>query len=326
MNLNLYDKDLNRIAIIGGQYVSCLWAEGYNTVENFTLELIATENYKKNVKPDFYVGRDDRPTLMVIKTVQISGGKVAASGKQATRVLDDVSFVGTIQGGSMVDTSIKSAYNGSNKYHKVEFANTNLQIPYNHQISNKSFLELCETTCQSEDIGFRCVRNSGVISVEFYKPEEKDNLVFSEKFGNITIDSLSNSTEKYKNYAIVLGEGEGENRIRVDVDFTRGNERREMIVDARDLSFEDGETEENYRNRLSARGVEKLLERTKTMSCAFTPYSNDFGKKYDLGDFLTVYMTDYGITLKARVSKFTQKSQNNKTTTTIEVGEITIKR
>ena len=62
------------------------------------------------------------------------------------------------------------------------------------------------------------------------------------------------------------------------------------------------------------------------MSCAFQPYSNDFGKKYDFGDVLTVYMTDYGITLKARVSKFTQKSQNNQTTTDIEVGEITIKR
>ena len=62
------------------------------------------------------------------------------------------------------------------------------------------------------------------------------------------------------------------------------------------------------------------------MSCAFTPYANDFGKKYDLGDLLTVLMPDYGITLKARVSKFTQKSQNNKTTTSIEVGEITIKR
>lgn len=43
MNLNLYDADLNRIAIIGDQYISCLWSEVYNTVGNFSLELVATD-------------------------------------------------------------------------------------------------------------------------------------------------------------------------------------------------------------------------------------------------------------------------------------------
>ena len=76
MNLNLYDENLNRIAIIGGQYVSCLWSEGYNTIENFALELIETDEYKKKIAVDCYVGRDDRKTLMVIKAVQISDGKI----------------------------------------------------------------------------------------------------------------------------------------------------------------------------------------------------------------------------------------------------------
>ena len=49
MNLNLYDADLNRIAIIGEQYISCLWSEGYNTIENFSLELIATDEYKRKI-------------------------------------------------------------------------------------------------------------------------------------------------------------------------------------------------------------------------------------------------------------------------------------
>ena len=42
MRLNLYDKDLNRIAVIGSQYVSCLWSEGYNTTQPFTMELRET--------------------------------------------------------------------------------------------------------------------------------------------------------------------------------------------------------------------------------------------------------------------------------------------
>lgn len=326
MNLSLYDADLNRIAIIGCQYVSCLWSEGYNTIENFTLELIETEEYKRKVSVDCYVGRDDRKTLMVIKTVQISGGKIVVSGKQATRVLGDVSFIGTISGGSNIDTSIMNAYNNSEKYRNVEFANTSLGVKYPNQISNKSFSELCATMCQSENVGFRSIRGNGVVVVEFYKPEEKSNLVFSEKFGNLTVNSISVSSENYKNYCIVLGEGEGENRIRVDVDLTNGNERRDLIVDAKDIQSEDGETTDSYKEKLIARGIEKLIECTQTFACAFAPYSSDFGTKYDLGDILTVYLTDYGITLKARVAKFTQKSQNNKTETSVEVGQITIKR
>ena len=326
MNLNLYDKDLNRIAIIGGQYVSCFWSEGYNTVESFTLELIATDEYKKKVRSDCYVGRDDRKTLMVIKSVEIANGKVIASGKQASRVLDDVSFIGTIESGSMIDTSIKNAYNSSNKYYNLEFAETDLQIPYNHQISNKSFLGLCETMCQSEDVGFKTIRNNGTLTVLFYKPEYDPSLVYAEKFGNVSVDSVYMSTENLKNYAIVLGQGEVEARTKVCVDLTNGGDRRDLIVDANDIQREEGETDERYNARLVARGIEKLLENQQTFSVSITPYVKDFGVKYDLGDVLTVYLSDYGITLQARVSRFTQKSQKNKITTTVEVGQITIKR
>ena len=326
MNLSLYDKDLNRIAIIGGQYISCLWSEGYNTIENFTVELIATDEYKKKVRSDCYVGRDDRKTLMVIKTVEIKDGKIVASGKQAGRVLDDVAFIGTIESGSLIDTSIKNAYNNSSKYHNLQFSETDLKIPYKHQISNKSMLELCTIMCQSEDVGFKVIRQNGSLLAEFYHPEYNSNLVFSEKFGNVSIDSISISTENLKNYAIVLGEGEGENRAKVYVDATNGEDRRDLIVDAKDVQREDGETDESYHSRLIARGIEKLIENQQTFSCAFTPCANDFGIKYDLGDILTVYLTDYGINLQSRVCRFTQKAQNNKVETKIEVGKITIKR
>jgi hypothetical protein len=326
MNINLYDKDLNRIAIIGGQYISCLWSEGYNTVESFTLELIATDEYKKKVRPDCYVGRSDRPSMMVIKTVQIKNGKIVATGKQASRVLSDVSFIGTINSGSMVDESIKNAYNGSGKYRCLDFAETDLQVRYDHQISNKSILELCEKMCQSTDLGFKTIRQNRRLVTMFYQPQINPNLIFSERFGNMSIDSLTISVENMKNYAVVLGQGEGENRVRVDVDQTNGSDRRSTIVDANDIQQEESETDEQYNARLVARGIENLLEQTRTFKCAFTPYAKDFGTKYDLGDILTVYMNDYGITLCARVAKFSQKSQKNKTTTTIEVGEITIMR
>ena len=326
MKINLYDENLHRISIIDERFVSCLWSEGYNTTENFTLELQVTEEYRKKVRPDCYVGRNDRKTLMVIKTVEISNDKIIASGKQATQVLDNVAFIGTINEGSRIDSSIESAYNNSSKFKKFEIVSSGLTDTYKHQISNKNFLKLCETMCQSEDVGFRSVKNNVVVNIEFYKPEQKPNLVFSQKIGNLSIDSIKISTSAFKNYAIVLGEGEGENRIRVDVDWTNGDERRELIVDAKDIQREENETNQSYNARLVARGVEKLIECQKVIDFIFSPFAKDFGVKYDLGDILTVLLPEYGMKLQSRVVRFTQKSQNNQTTTSVDVGNLVIKR
>lgn len=326
MKINLYDENLNRVAIIDERFVSCFWSEGYNTTENFTLELQETEEYKKKVREDCYVGRSDRKTLMVIKTVEIANNKIIASGKQATQVLDDVAFIGTINVGSEIDSSLETAYNNSNKFKNVEIVSSGLSQTYKHQISNKHFLELCETMCQSEDIGFRSVKNNRTINIEFYKPNKKSNLVFSQKFGNLSVDRAIFSSSTFKNYAIVLGEGEGENRVRVDVDQTNGNERRELIVDARNIQKKENETNESYNARLKARGAEKLLERRKVIDFVFSPFAKDFGVKYDLGDILTVLLPEYGMKLQSRVVRFTQIVQNNQTTTTIDVGNLIIKR
>lgn len=326
MNLNLYDNQMNRTAIIGGRFISAFWSEGYNTTEPFTLELQATEEFKQKVRPDCYVGRDDRETLMVIKTVQIRDGKVIASGQQAARCLKDVPFVGIIEKDCQVAEAIRAAYEGGEGYEGFTFAESAPEAVYGHQISDKSILELCEIMSQNTDLGFRVVRSGKNIRVEFYRPEENPNLKYSETLGNLTVDSLLLSTENLKNHAIVLGTGEGDERSRAEVDMSGGGQKLSLIVDARDITREESDTDDSYQEKLLARGAEKLTEKRKTWECVFTPLASDFGKRFDLGDILTVILTGYSMKLKARVSRFTQVEQNNQTQTTIEVGEITIVR
>lgn len=326
MKLNLYDEDLNRIAIIEGKFISCLWSEGYNTTEPFSLELQATEEYKRKVKPDCYVGRDDRKTLMVIKTVQVKGGRVIASGKQAGRCLDDVACETIIRAGSLVDASLKDAYDRSRKFKNIEFEDPHLDVTYDHQISNKSFLEMTETMCQETDTGFRAVRKNKKIVMEFYRPERDPNLVLSERYGSLKVDTVTLSTENLKNHAVVLGEGEDTNRFRVYVDLSGGEQIRSIIVDARDITREEGETDSSYSARLIARGVEKLLEQKGTQECAMNPLPQEFGTRYDLGAIVSALLLDYGMNLQARITRFTQKSQNNIIETVVEVGNITIVR
>ena len=326
MKLSLYDAQLNRIAIIESRFVSCMWSEGYNTTQPFTLELQATDEYKKKVKPDGYVGRDDRKTLMVIKTVRVKDGHIIANGKQANRILDDVAFAGTIQAGAGLDQAVYDAWETSEKFENVVIAEPSLAVTYDHQISNKSFLLLCETMCQATDTGFRVVRKGKSVVLEFYKPEANPNRVLSERYGSLKIDAITLSTEKKKNHAIVLGEGEGEDRVRVDVDLSNGEQKRSMFVDARDILREEEETDDSYNARLAARGYEKLLEQQGTWECAMNPLPQEFGSLYDLGDVITVLLPDYDLKLQSRLVRFTQQSQNNVIDTILEVGTITITR
>ena len=326
MKIKIYDKDLNNILFVEGQYVSCLWSEGYNTVGSFCLELIDTAEYRKKIREDFYAGRSDRDTLMVIKTVEFRDGRIIASGKQATAVLDDIAMIGTIQAGVNIDTAVKNAYNGSAKFRKLNFAETNIGVLSTHQISNASFLEVCSTLCADTGLGIRVKRSGAELLAEFYQPAENPNLVFSKQYGNLSEPEITLSTEGAKNYAIVFGQGEGENRTYTTVDMTNGQDRRELVVDAKDLQMDAGEVMEDYLKRLKSRGIEKLLECQSVFSCSFIPSEKDFGSKYDLGDILTINLSEYGLKLKSRVSKFSQKSQSNKTETTVEVGQIVVLR
>lgn len=321
MKINIYDENLKLVAPIGENYVSCLWAEGYNTVEPFTLELTATETYSKTIKTDMYVKRVDRESVMVIKTIQKQGNKLIVSGKQASRVLDDVSFVGTIKENSVIDTALINAYNGSNKYLNVEFAESGLTDRYGHQISNKSLLELCQDMCQSQNIGFKAIKNDKKISIGLYKPDNAP-IKLSEYIGNVKFDNIINSTENYKNYAIVLGQGEGENRTRVDVDLTNGGKRLEILIDGKDVRQEEDETAEDYKNKLASRGVEKLLEKTKVFTIDIVNSPKGFGKDYDLGYNVLVVMPQYNLKYLTRVSRFEEKSEQNRSQISITLGEL----
>ena len=326
MKIKIFNKDLKSILLVDEKYVSCFWSEGYNTVGSFCLELIDTAEYRKKIREDFYAGRSDRDTLMVIKTVEFRDGRIIASGKQATAVLDDVAMIGTIPTGVNIDSAVKNAYNNSAKFRKLNFAVTNVGVKSTHQISNASFAEVCSTLCADTDLGFRVKKNGAELLAEFYQPSENPNLVFSKQHGNLSEPKIKLSTEGSKNYAIVFGQGEGENRTYTAVDMTNGQDRRELVVDANDLQMDEGEVMDDYLKRLKSRGIEKLLECQSVFSCSFIPSGKDFGSKYDLGDILTVNLAEYGLKLKARVSKFSQKSQSNKTETTVEVGQIVVLR
>ena len=325
MKINIYNKSFDRVDIIESRFVSCFWAEGYNTTESFTLELQESEAHKKNIRPGYFVTRTDRKAVMVITTVESKDGKIVASGKDAKRLLADVVFVGKIEAGQKIDKAVIDAYNKSSKCVDIDFASTDIGVIYDQEIENASILELAEIMSQSKDVGFRVVKNGNRLLAEFYQPNSENPYRLSKAFGNVDISSIVLSVENLKNYAVVLGRNSSGNTVRVDVDETNGDDRKEIIIDTGE-SPKDGENTSKFNERLKAIGHEALCEQTRTWSADFSPNESDFGKKYDLGDFVLLTLPDYGLRFMARVTRFQQIEQNNSISTTISVGEITIVR
>ena len=229
MKISIYDTELNRIAIIDNHFVSVYWLEGFNSKGIFTLELQNQDEYKQIIKNDYYVGRSDRKTLMVINHVEIVKNKIIASGMTADRDFQDVAMIGTVNSYQYIDKRIKELYNNSDKIDSVEFAETDIGVKASMQISNDDFQNVALTLAQKNNIGFRAIKGDGVVEGEFYLPKPNSS-IFAEKYGNLILDRLIMSVDKYKNYAVVLGEGEDENRRRVDVDLSDGQERKRQIV------------------------------------------------------------------------------------------------
>lgn len=109
-------------------------------------------------------------------------------------------------------------------------------------------------------------------------------VTFSKKFKNMKNTVRSVNTSNYKNYAYVAGQGEGAAREVVKVtngDDISGLKRRELVVDARDLSTTDG---------LYSRGNTKLAETVIVKSSEMEITNNNFiyEEDWDLGDIVTV--------------------------------------
>lgn len=322
MKLNLYDKELNRIAFLDENFISCLWKENYNSTGTLTLELPATEELKTLVKPDCYVGRWDRDTLMVIKSVTLADNKLTCNGFTADRQLDDVAYIGTINDGAIVVNAIKNAYSKTEGYPLFSIADSDISDKYPSQISHKSILTLLKTMCGAADIGYKAVKVDKTIQIQFYKPGDNNNLKFSKDYGNLQDFSLFHSTAALKNYAVVMGAGEGDNRVKAEVDIRtdKTEQKRAVIIDAKDIQYEDGDTDASYKQKLIARGLEKLLDYQPMKEVDFSPIYT-LGADYDLGDILTALLNDYGLKIKSRITSYMQKQQNNSIQTTVELGD-----
>lgn len=170
--------------------------------------------------------------------------------------------------------------------------------------------------------------------------------IFSRNFENILEDEYSLDNTKYRNYAYVMGEVEEEtgtdsegnttkSKRRVDVVINRiqqGEERKELYVDARDIQSEKTDDEgnsikipeEEYKEMLKERGIEKLNECNKVETSNFNinPISNlEYKKDFDLGDKVIYKNDELGFNIEKRIIGITESYENGNKTLDITFGD-----
>lgn len=326
---NVYDENLNRIGAIE-TWISLLWNEGYNTQGDFCIEVQQTKEVAKLLKIGNYVGRGDFKTLCLIRSIEVKDHVITANGHTAINILKERVST-TVINNQNAETAMRSLIAEMNPWQGVELGNlAGFTDKFKRQISDKSILEYCEEISAELDMGFtfRHDKANKKLLFEVYKPEVDKNLKFATKFGNLAETVYSATDNKYKNVAIVAGQGQNEERITVvagDVESV-GSARRELYVDARQTQMEEGEEESAYRERLLNLGLEKLAENIKIQNINVQINTEDFGKRFELGDIVTCILDDIGIKIQSRIIAFTYTSQNNQNEIEVEFGTPILRR
>lgn len=284
-----------------------------------------------------YITRQGTDEVMIVERLELTtddedGDFIKISGRSAACLLDRRIVWNQTTLSGRVDHAIYTLINDNaiNPSDASRVLPLTMDVPsvladtISAQHTGTNLLEAVESICAAYGIGFRVVTdNKSVVSlrVELYVGTDRSAaqtvnspVIFSPGFENLTSSAYAFDMEKYKNVALVAGEGEGTARTRASYGEASGLTRREMYVDARDMSTNDGEiSASEYTEQLKARGAEKLAE--AQISEAFggevdTVNTFTLDVDYTVGDIATVE-NEYGIRADTRIAAVTEYWDEN---------------
>lgn len=185
------------------------------------------------------------------------------------------------------------------------------------QVTYKSVLSSIQKLAKSSNIGFR-IRpdfNNKQMVFETYKgldrtinQAERNRVIFSETYGNISDATFTRNSTNYKTKVYVGGEGEGDARTIVPVGGGEGFDLHEEFYGVTDVSSE-GITQAEYIGALTQKGLERLEydSMIESFECKTDANANFVYKQnYDLGDVVTIRKADWGIATNLKITELTE--------------------
>lgn len=344
MQLIICNTSFERIGMI--ETASVLWHSCYYEVGDFEIYIEALPENIELLQEKYYVVRDDDCYVGIIEDILTSGdvengdfltvtGKFCESILSRRIVYYQTQLNGTVENG--LYTIIKdNVTNPDDKDRKIDVIELGAMKGFSERLDNQytgdEIVEVVKGACLANSIGFKMPLINNKFRFELYKgvdhsynQTKNSYVVFSDEFDNLVSSEYTLSTSKTKNFAVVAGEGEGTARRTRAVGNTKGLDRKELFVDARDLSSNDGEiTDDEYNKSLDERGGEKLAEvkpivkfEGEVLLDGNYVYKQDF----NLGDVVTVENKKYGVFINTRIIEILESEDENGYVITPTFGE-----
>lgn len=348
MDLWIYTPQFELLGIVDTA-ASIIWAKRYRQCGDFELYVPATVEMMELLQTERWVVRPDDSMVCIIEKVQTAtdeenGDYLTVTGRSLQAILDrriiwdQTVLTGNLEAAlrRLVTEAFISPAIAARKYADLTLAVAHgYTETVNTQYTGTVLLEAVEELCAANGYGFKVTMDldDEKLVLDFYKgtdhtTDQDDNpqVVFSEQYDNLVSSIYTKDLTAYKSVALVAGEGEGSARRRTTVQRScdlEGLARREMFVDARDISSNEGEiTDAEYLAQLSARGSTHLAEAATVESLEGGVEPGQmyaYGIHYDLGDTVTV-INKYGVTAPARVLEVVETWDENGYTFTPTFG------
>lgn len=324
MEFYIYDESRQLINVID-YFTSAIWTPRYYDVGDFELQISASKEVFALMKEDYYIARLDDDMVGIIEhsklmTDEENGDFLLITGRDAKSILGRrIVWTQTNLSGTVEDC-IRQLITEN----VISPTDSNRAIPnfilgehkgftetMKMQVTGDNLLEIVTKICQIYGYGFSVTLVDGTFVFNLYKGTDRSldqvinpHVEFSPDLDNVITVEYEVDCTDIKNVALIAGEGEGTDRKTVSIGTTSGMARRELYVDARDMSTNGGEIDDNtYLEMLAGRGDEKLAEYYGIAIFAgqVEPAVNyEYKKDYFLGDKIQI-TNEYGVTASTRI-------------------------
>ena len=331
MEVRIYDSNMNFLNIIEN-HISLEWHRKYYEAGDFALYFPLTDDNIKLCKRGNIVWKEGAAEAGVIEDIVLDDNprrkQGYVKGKFLSSWMNRRVILGTWNYNGKVEVAMRNMFNKITPFTTpaVNLGTlNNFTETIRFQATYKNMADYETKLAQYAGYGYRFrpdFTNKNV-TFEIYKGVDRTRsqsvnafVEFSETFDNLIEMQYTDNDQLYKNVAYVGGQGEGGDRVFVEVGDTEstGLNRRELYVDARDLSPELL-TDAQYEAALETRGREKLEQyiRSQTVNLAVNAESNFvYLRDYDLGDVVTVKKSNWDIVEDLRITEINEVYEHGK--------------
>ena len=327
MEIRVYNPQMEFLGVIENQ-TSLTWERAYNEAGGFELHVPVTDYVIGLLQMGNLIWKRGSADAGVIESrvikEQYNMHEITVSGRFLTSYMDRRLVRPTYNFSGKAEVAMRTMLSNAVSIPLVELETINdYAETIEFQATYKKLLSTEQKVAKASNFGFRFRPNftQKKIVFEIYKGVDRsftqsDNprVVFSDDYANLNKAAYEENEQLYSNVCYVGGTGEGDQRTYVTAgdDTLTGLERREMFLNATDVS-KDNLTTAQYQAALLQRGLDALDEHAQFISaeCEVIPTGNfTYLNDYDVGDIVSVVKTDWGIASTLRITGITEVYEN----------------